>query len=156
MLVVSPVTFKIRKQKYQVLLFFMRLDDHIIKQSCLKSTIFEDKFATDQFSKHGNGNVKHGIGGDGAPAGGQSENDDEFSSHDYVNLEPIQEDYMEEFDDDQLRFQEDDSSYAGENNLEIIKRKKEIAARLDQKINAIKAKKSMKTQLIPSAITPSK
>jgi hypothetical protein len=38
---------------------------------------------------------------------------------------------MEEFDEDQLRFQEDDSSYAGENNLEIIKRKKEIAARLD-------------------------
>jgi hypothetical protein len=47
MLVVSPVTFKIRKQKYQVLLFFMRLDDHIIKQSCLKSTIFENKFSTD-------------------------------------------------------------------------------------------------------------
>lgn len=79
----------------------MRLDDHIIKQSCLKSTIFEDKFTTDQFSKHGNGNAKSGLG-DGAPGGGQSENDDEFSSHDYVNLEPIQdeEDYIGEFDDE--------------------------------------------------------
>ena len=55
-----------------------------------------------------------------------------------------------------MRFQEDDSSYTGLNNLEIVKRKKEIAARIDQKINAIKAKKSMKTQQIPSLVTPSK
>ena len=50
-LLVSPVTFKIKKQKYQVLLFFLRLDEHIIKQSCLKSTIFEDKFSQEQFKR---------------------------------------------------------------------------------------------------------
>jgi hypothetical protein len=33
----------------------MRLDEHIIKQSCLKSTIFEDKFSSDQFVKGGSG-----------------------------------------------------------------------------------------------------
>jgi hypothetical protein len=44
-----------------------------------------------------------------------------------------------EFDDDQLQFPEDDSSFAGEINLEIVKRKKEIAAKIDQRINAIKA-----------------
>lgn len=55
-----------------------------------------------------------------------------------------------------MRFQEDDSSYTGLNNHEIVKRKKEIAAKIDQKINAIKAKKSMKTQQIPSLVTPSK
>lgn len=30
-LLASPVTFKIKKQKYEVLLFFLRLDEHIIK-----------------------------------------------------------------------------------------------------------------------------
>jgi hypothetical protein len=34
-----------------VLLFFLRLDEHIIKQSCLKSSIFEDKFSQEQFKR---------------------------------------------------------------------------------------------------------
>ena len=29
----------------------MKLDDHIIKQCCLKSTIFEDKFSLEQLLK---------------------------------------------------------------------------------------------------------
>ena len=34
-----------------MLLFFLRLDEHIIKQSCLKSTVFEDKFSQEQFKR---------------------------------------------------------------------------------------------------------
>ena len=80
---VSPVTFKIRRQKYQVLLFFMRLDEHIIKQSCLKSTIFEDKFTSDHFTKHGNGTSTRTALDDEAQS--ESNDDDEFCSHDYTD-----------------------------------------------------------------------
>jgi hypothetical protein len=49
LLLVSPVTFKIRRQKYQVLLFFMGLDEDITAACLRKSEKFEEKFSDVNF-----------------------------------------------------------------------------------------------------------
>ncbi|CDW79589.1 pas domain s-box family protein [Stylonychia lemnae] len=47
----SPITLKIRKSKYQVLLFFVELEPAIIQECQRKSQVFEDQFYTEKVSK---------------------------------------------------------------------------------------------------------
>lgn len=55
LLLVSPVSFKIRRQKYQVLLFFLELSNDITNACLVKSQRFEDKFSAGQLNDEDEG-----------------------------------------------------------------------------------------------------
>lgn len=69
----SPVSFKIRRQKYQVLLFFLELSNEITNACLAKATRFEEKFAqaNDEEGAKGQENNK----GPGEEESSQSESD---------------------------------------------------------------------------------
>ncbi len=127
---VSPVTFKIRRQKYQVLLFFLRLDEHIIKQSCLKSNIFEDKFSNEKFVKSSYDDI--------AAIAAAADDNDELQDDDYVKHGSVVH-YMESGLKQKIEGQE--------------RKKTELTNLLDERLNQIKQKKEEEKNPIAPKLT---